>query len=150
MALAFAAVLVAPVAWRPLVAIAGAAFALAVSESVLLLDFHFPSDVAGGFICAIACGLMTVAALEAANERWPARAGREAAKRAITEVDPRRVAAIFAGFVVASLAVIAVVAGERAIHFADHHTTAVAAAVVVAAMAAALPASVAALGTRRP
>src|SRR5262249_22724368 len=125
MALAFAAVLVAPVAWRPLVAIAGAVFALAVSESVLLLDFHFPSDVAAGFIVAIACGLTAVAGLRAANERWPARTGREAARRAITEVDPRRIAAIFAGFIGASLAVVLVLAGEHAVHFADHHTTAV-------------------------
>src|SRR5947209_3669356 len=66
MSLAFAAILVAPSARRPVVAVAGGAFALLVSESIMLLGWHFPSDVAGGFTVATAFALMSVAALRAA------------------------------------------------------------------------------------
>jgi len=149
MALAFAAVLVAPAAWRPVVAVCGAIFALAVSESIMLLAWHFPSDVAGGFLVATACALTTVAALQIAEERWPERTGRDAARRAIKGVDPQRTSTVVAGFVVAALAGIAIAAGQHTVRFADHHTTAVVAVVAVAAMAAALPVSVAALGARR-
>jgi membrane-associated phospholipid phosphatase len=149
MALAFAAVLLAPQAWRPLVAVGGALFALGVSESVMLLAWHFPSDVAGGFLVATSSALVTLAALRAAGERWPERTGRKAAKRALGAADPYAAAAIVAAFVVALLAGVTVAAGERTLEFADRHTLAVLAAVAVAAMAAALPASVAALGARR-
>jgi membrane-associated phospholipid phosphatase len=149
MALAFAAVLVAPPAWRRAVALGGALFALAVSESIMLLGWHFPSDVAGGFLVATACALSTVAALQFADERWPERSGREAALRVIGALDLRRVGTVVAGFVVAALAGVAVAAGASTLRFADHHTTAVAAVIAVAAMAAALPVSVVALGARR-
>ena len=149
MSLAFAAVLVAPAAKRPLVALLGGVFALAVSESVMLLAWHFPSDVAGGFLVATAVALMTVAALRAAEARWPQRAGRDAARRVIGDIDLRRTGAVVGGFVLAAMVGLIVAAGERTLHFADRHTTAVVAVVVVAAMAAMLPVTVAALGPRR-
>jgi membrane-associated phospholipid phosphatase len=151
MSLAFAAVLIAPVAWRPVVAAVGALFALLVSESVMLLAWHFPSDVAGGFLVATATALMVLAALRAADARWPERSGREAAKRAIDSSEPAHVAALVAAFVLAAVIGVAIAAGDRALSFAGHHTTAVAAIVAVAAMAAALPAAVAGFGAaRRP
>ena len=149
MSLAFAAVLVAPAAWRPLVAVVGAVFAVAVSESVMLLAWHFPSDVAGGFLVATAATLMTIAALRAAEERWPERSGREAARRAISDVDLRATAGIVAAFIAAALIGVVIAAGDRAAHFLDRHTIAVFAVIAVAAMAAALPATVAALRPRR-
>jgi membrane-associated phospholipid phosphatase len=150
MALAFAAVLVAPAAWRPLVALGGAVFALAVSESIMLLAWHFPSDVAGGYLVAASSALVTLAALRAADERWPRRTGRDAAKRAIRTADLRRAGALVAGFVLVAIVGVLAAAGDSALHFADRHTTAVAAAVVIAAMAAVLPVSVSALGARLP
>jgi membrane-associated phospholipid phosphatase len=149
MALAFAAVLVAPHAWRGTVAVAGAIFALCVSESVMLLGWHFPSDVAGGFVVATSCALATLAALRAADERWPERSGREAAKRVMRDFDARREVLVVAGFVLAALAGIAAAAGRQTLEFVGHHTTALIAALAVAALAAALPVSVAALGARR-
>jgi membrane-associated phospholipid phosphatase len=149
MALAFAAVLVAPAAWRSVVALGGALFSLAVTESIMLLAWHFPSDIAGGYLVAGSSALLTVAALRAAEQRWPLRSGREAARRAIRSAGARRAALLVGGFVVAALLGVAVAAGESALHFADRHTTAVAAAVAVAAMAALLPVSVATLGARR-
>jgi membrane-associated phospholipid phosphatase len=148
MSLAFAAVLVAPAAWRPLVAIGGALFALGVSESVMLLAWHFPSDVVGGFLVATASALMVLAGLRAAEARWPERTGREAARRAIGHPDLRRVAFLVAGFVSAALAGVAVAAGDQTLRYAGRHTTAVVAVVSVAALAAALPAAVAGLSTR--
>ena len=149
MSLALAAILVAPVAWRPVVAVVGALFALGVSESVLLLGWHFPSDIAGGFLVATGAALMAISALRAAEARWPERTGRDAARRVISEIDYRAAAAILAGFIIAAALGVVVAARERALQFADHHTVAVAAAISVAAMAAALPAAVAALGARR-
>jgi membrane-associated phospholipid phosphatase len=149
MSLAFAAVLIAPAAWRPLVAVIGAVFALAVSESIMLLAWHFPSDVVGGFLVSAACAFMVIAAHRAADAHWPERTGREAAMRAISQHDLARVAGLVAGLVVAALAVVAVAAGERAMSYAGRHTTAVVAAVAVAAMAAALPAAMAGLSARR-
>jgi membrane-associated phospholipid phosphatase len=149
MSLAFAAVLVAPLAWRPVVAALGALFALAVSESIMLLGWHFPSDVLGGFLVATASALATVAALRAADARWPERTGREAARRAFDAVDLRRAAALAVAFVAAVLVTGALAAGAHALRFADRHTTAVFAAVVVAALAGVLPVTVAAFGARR-
>jgi membrane-associated phospholipid phosphatase len=53
-------VAVAPPRLRPHAAAAGAALAVAVALSVLLLGWHFPSDVLGGVCVAAAwmlCGL---------------------------------------------------------------------------------------------
>lgn len=150
MGLAFAAILVTAPRWRPLVAMGGALLALAVSESVMLLAWHFPSDVAAGFLLATSFAVLTVAALRAADQRWPERTGRDAARRAISAFDARRAGTTVAAFVAAALVGVAIAAGGAALHFYGHHTTAVFAVVVVAAMAAALPASVAALAARRP
>jgi membrane-associated phospholipid phosphatase len=149
MALAFAAVLVVPPAWRAVAAVAGALFALGVSESVMILAWHFPSDVVGGFLVATASTLATVAALRAAEQHWPARTGRAVARRAIGVLELRRAASVMFGFVAVALVGVLASAGGDALRFADHHTVAVAAAVTVAAMAAALPVSVAAVGARR-
>jgi membrane-associated phospholipid phosphatase len=59
-ALALCLVAVAPARLRPHAAAVGAALAFAVAISVLLLGWHFPSDVLGGFCVAAAwmlCGL---------------------------------------------------------------------------------------------
>jgi membrane-associated phospholipid phosphatase len=149
MSLAFAAVLVAPAAWRPLVAIGGALFALGVSESVMLLAWHYPSDVVGGFLVATASALAVLAGLRAAEARWPERTGREAAKRVIGDPDLLRVALLVAGFVAAALIGVAIAAGDQTLSYVGRHTTAVFAVVSVAALAAALPAAIASLSTRR-
>jgi membrane-associated phospholipid phosphatase len=75
MSLALCSVIVAPARWRPYVAALGAAFAVAVCFSFLELAWHFPSDVFGGFLIATAWTLVGVAAIEAAEARWPRRAG---------------------------------------------------------------------------
>jgi membrane-associated phospholipid phosphatase len=71
MTLALCAVLVAPVALRPAVAVLGGAFAAGVGYAVLVLAWHFPSDVLGGFLMAGAWTALAVAALRVLE---PARA----------------------------------------------------------------------------
>jgi membrane-associated phospholipid phosphatase len=61
-ALALCLVAVAPARLRPRAAAVGAALASAVAISVLLLGWHFPSDVLGGFCVAAAWMLCALAA----------------------------------------------------------------------------------------
>lgn len=125
MALALAAVLVAPPAWRRAVAAAGGAFALGVSFSILALGWHFPSDVVGGHLVATVWCLLAIAALRAAGTHWPEGTARGA--RAL----------VAGGGVVAAIALLAV--APQAVAYAERHT---AFAAVVAAMALAAAALV--------
>jgi len=69
--LVLCAVLVAPARLRPLVAAAGVAFAAVVGLALLVLAWHLPSDVLGGYLVAILWTALAVAALRLANRRWP-------------------------------------------------------------------------------
>jgi membrane-associated phospholipid phosphatase len=73
--LVLSAVLVAPTRLRPLVASIGAVFALAVGCALLILAWHMPSDVLGGYLVASLWAALAVAALRAADRRWPPRVG---------------------------------------------------------------------------
>ena len=75
LALVLSAVLVAPARLRGVVAAVGAVFAAAVGCSLLILAWHMPSDVLGGYLVAALWMCLAVAALRAAERRWPARAG---------------------------------------------------------------------------
>jgi membrane-associated phospholipid phosphatase len=81
MSLALCAVLVAPPRLRPTAAVAGSLFSLGVSYALLSQGWHFPSDVVGAYLVAAFYTLVAVAGLRAADARWPARTGREAAAR---------------------------------------------------------------------
>jgi membrane-associated phospholipid phosphatase len=76
MTLAIATVMVVPARLRSLAALVGVGVALAVGISVVLQGWHFPSDVAGGFLLATGWGLAVVAALRVTELRWPERTGR--------------------------------------------------------------------------
>ena len=71
LALVLSAVLVAPARLRAPVAGVGALFALAVGCSLLILAWHMPSDVLGGYLVASLWTALAVAALRAAERRWP-------------------------------------------------------------------------------
>ena len=70
-ALVLSAVLVAPRRLRPLVAVLGAAFAAAVGVFLLILAWHMPSDVLGGYLVAALWTALALALLRAAERRWP-------------------------------------------------------------------------------
>jgi membrane-associated phospholipid phosphatase len=71
LALVLCAVLVAPVRLRPLVTGLGVAFAAAVGCSLLILAWHMPSDVLGGYLVASLWMALALAALRATDRRRP-------------------------------------------------------------------------------
>jgi membrane-associated phospholipid phosphatase len=79
-AIAFAFVM--PERMLPLVAALGTCLAAAMGWSVLVLNWHYPSDVAGGILVAGAWGFAVLAAIRFAaglDSRRPAQLGRRAA-----------------------------------------------------------------------
>jgi membrane-associated phospholipid phosphatase len=72
MTLALCAVLVVPDVTRPLVAALGTVFVLAVGCSLLILAWHMPSDVLGGYLLAALWVSLAVAVRRAARPRRPA------------------------------------------------------------------------------
>lgn len=71
--LALSALIVTPRRLRPLAAVVGALFVLAISCSLLILVWHMPSDVLGGYLVATSWAALAVAALRAVDRRWPPR-----------------------------------------------------------------------------
>jgi membrane-associated phospholipid phosphatase len=78
MSLALCSVIAVPARWRPRVAAAMAAFAVAVCYSFLELAWHYPSDVLGGFLVAAVWTLLGGAVLDYADARWPRHFAAEA------------------------------------------------------------------------
>lgn len=149
MALAFAAVLVAPRAYRPIVAVVSGAIALAVAMAILVLNWHFPSDVLGGQLLATAWCLVSLAGLRIAAVRWPERGSmRRAAREAVRAPS---LGAVAAGVltVLAAVALVLVSRADAVVTYAQNHTSAVAAAAAIAASGATLIAAVTALAARR-
>jgi membrane-associated phospholipid phosphatase len=73
LALVLSAVLVASDRLRPLVCAVGAVFAGTVGCLLLILEWHMPSDVIGGYLVAMLWTALAVAALRASERRWPRR-----------------------------------------------------------------------------
>jgi membrane-associated phospholipid phosphatase len=69
--LAFAVLFVTPARLRALVAGIGALYAAAVGCFLLILAWHMPSDVIGGYLVATLWAALALAALRAAELRWP-------------------------------------------------------------------------------
>jgi membrane-associated phospholipid phosphatase len=100
MSLVLCAILVSSPRLRPLVATLGAFLAVGVGYSLLALGWHFPSDVLGGYLVAATWALLGVAALRAADRRWPTRTGRAVAVRLGEALAPPLLAVV-AAFVAA-------------------------------------------------
>ena len=73
MTLALCAILVAPPALRASAAMLGGAFAVGVGYAVLVLGWHYPSDVLGGFLVAGLWTSLAVAVLHRVEAPEPAR-----------------------------------------------------------------------------
>jgi membrane-associated phospholipid phosphatase len=145
MAIALAALMVVPRALRPLTAAAGALFALAIGFSVVALGWHYPSDVVGGYLVATAWCLVILAALKAADARWPEAGTLRAAARSKV---PTAIAP--AGAVVgAALLGVGLARADRLAGFAGAHTTATVAAIGISLCAAVLVAAVSLVDQRR-
>ncbi len=142
MSLALCLVVVVPARRRPLAAAVGGTFALAVVYSILILSWHLPSDVIGGFCVAAAWTLAGLAALAIADRRWAPRAGRRQAVRLATSLGP----VLAAGAALAGLAgALAAGRAEAAGAYAQTHTIFLAGAAGIAFAALALTAALAAV-----
>ncbi len=73
--IAIAYAFVVPAALRDLTLTLGAAFALAVGCSVVVIGWHYPSDVLAGFLIAAGWGFAVLAAMRAIAPRSPRAAG---------------------------------------------------------------------------
>jgi membrane-associated phospholipid phosphatase len=122
MALALCAILVAAPRFRPYVAGLGAVFAIAVSYAFLTLGWHYPSDVLGGYLVAGGWTALAVAVLRLADAGWPARSGRQAAGRLLSQVQARAFAGGLAGAFLLGVATVAALAPQRALDFLRVHT----------------------------
>ena len=139
--LALCAVLVAPPLLRIYAAGAGALGVLAVAYSILVLGSHHPTDVVGGMLMAAAWTAAGVAALDAAERRWPSgrpAPGFGASRRALWLTSGAAAVAVLA----------ALVLGAAASQLGVYPTL-LAGAMVLAACAAVLPAAAATLLGRR-
>jgi membrane-associated phospholipid phosphatase len=135
MALALCAVLAVRARWRPVAAAVGGAYAVAVGFAVVLLGWHYPSDVLGGYLMAGTWTALGLAVLRAAHARWPARTGREAAVRLRAALAPTALLAA-SGVLVATAAALARPAAAAT--FADEHTAALAGGAGIALLGGAL------------
>jgi len=141
MSLALCAVLVASVRWRPLVAALGGAYAIAIGYSILVLNWHFPSDVLGGYLVAALWTLMTIAVLARARERWPgAPPARTTGLRVRDALAPSAGAAALCAAAAVGLAL---ARSDGALEYARAHTAFALTAPALAALALALAAGLA-------
>jgi len=144
MALALCVVLVAPPRLRPTAAVAGVAFAVAVSFSLLSLGWHFPSDVLGGYLVAGGWTLAGLGALWTADARWPAHTGREAGRAAMARAgDALAPVAIAAGLVALVVLALILHAPAGVADYLRDHTVFVAGALAIVTLGLALAAGLA-------
>jgi membrane-associated phospholipid phosphatase len=150
MALALAAVLVAPKRTRPAAALLGGLLALAIGASTVARGSHLPSDVLGGYLLATGWTLALVAALTVANDRFPGRdrwaatpVGRAGERIASVGLVAGAAGCTLVALVASGAALASDPAG--AVDFARAHTASVTVAVAIASAAVALPTAMASL-----
>jgi len=141
--------LVTPAGLRPLMSVIGALYAIAIGCFLLILSWHMPSDVLGGYLLAALYGSLAIAALRAAEQRSAEQrsAGTARDDAESSGLSPRRPetrwrsedllipAGIVLGGVLATAVVVLVRAGQVA-SFAGDHRLVLASAAGIAALAA--------------
>jgi membrane-associated phospholipid phosphatase len=137
MSLALCCVLAAPARARPFVAALGAAFAVAVSYSFLSLEWHYPSDVLGGFLVAGLWTLLGVAAVFTVDaHRLPATGPRSSQRLSVREALAPPSAALIGALGLALLVVVA--RPHEVVAYAHLHKTFVVGALAIGALGFAL------------
>lgn len=131
MTLVLCLVLVSPARLRPSAAAVGGLFAIGVVYSILLLSWHLPSDVLGGFLVATSWTFFTLAALRAAERRWPAPVRGDQILTPNAVLGPPLIAAATAVTLVA--AVVVVRPGRVVAHAVEHSAFMVGAPLIAAA-----------------
>ena len=139
MSLALSAVIAAPARRRPAVAAAMAAFEIAVSYSFLVLGWHYPSDVLGGFLVAATWTLLAVAGLSIYEARRSGDAGVQRPRTTpISVADALRPVAAMLAVAALFAAVIVLVRPHEVIAYARDHELFVIGACVIGALGLAL------------
>ena len=140
MSLALCCVLVVGPRLRPLAAVLGAGGAISVGYALVVLGWHLPSDVLGGFLVAATFTLLGAAALAALEARRPQRLPRAAAASL-----PVSLPALILGVagLVALLGVGALMRAPELTLSALQHPTAIAAGAGIAALGLSLTAGLA-------
>jgi len=142
MSLALCLVLAVPARMRPFAAALGAAFAVAVSYSFLALEWHYPSDVLGGFLVAVVWALVAAAAVLTAQQRTSGRATASPVEGGLTvreALGPPAAAALAA---VALAAMVAIARPTAVVSYARLHEAFVMGAAAIAALGLALATAV--------
>jgi membrane-associated phospholipid phosphatase len=134
MSMAVAALLVVPPRWRAVTATAGAALVFAVSFSVLVLKWHFPSDVLGGLLVATGYGFAAVAALRYLEARPEERTMARMIPRPTSGTTLEAIAAAAA----LGAAAFFLLYAEKIIDYAGTYTTTVLTALAISSLAVAL------------
>lgn len=137
MSLALCAILVVGPRLRPLAALIGGGYAVAVAYSLVVAGWHLPSDVIGGFLLAATFTLIGAAALSLLEARQPRSAPRtfgEHDRAPATIEGPVLLGTLVAaaGAVLCGLAVLARHSGAS--NFAAEHPAALLAAAGIAAL----------------
>ena len=144
MALALCGVLAVPARWRPAAATAGGLFALAVAYSILVLGWHFPSDVIGGYLVAGLWTSLAAAAILRLDElRPPTIVPKRAGPLAATAPGLLVGAALLGAFL------IALDRPHAVANYAREHPAFLLGAATIAALAALLTAVASAVTTAR-
>jgi len=130
MALALCLVTVAPARWRPLAAAVGGAFAVAQAYGLLVMGWHYPSDVVAAFGVSTGWLALGVAALRLTTDR-----AEESSPRWRTVVAPAAVTALAGAGLAAGIVLLR---PARASSYVEAHPTFVTAAIVLGAAGLAL------------
>jgi membrane-associated phospholipid phosphatase len=135
MTLVLCTVLAAPARRRPLVAALMAAFAIAVCYSFLALNWHYPSDVLGGFLVATTWALAGAAVLLWAEARWPVRrsVGADASREASSLAGVLRPVGAVLACAAAVVAIVALTRPHAVLSYASAHSAFVVGAAAIAA-----------------
>jgi membrane-associated phospholipid phosphatase len=141
MSLALCCVLVVGPRLRPLAAVLGAAVAIAIGYALVVLGWHLPSDVLGGYLVAATFTLLGAAGLAALEARRPQRAPARGAPAPLPISLPALI--LGAGALVAALCVGALMRAPDATLSALQHPTAIAAGAGIAALGLSLTAGLA-------
>jgi membrane-associated phospholipid phosphatase len=143
MSIALCLVLVVGPRLRPLAAVLGAAYAIAVGYALVVLGYHLPSDVLGGYLVAATCTLVGAAALAALEARRPPVAARDLSVRARAPIVSLPALAAIVALLLACVAAAIVTHAPGMTLSALQHPTAIAAGAGIAALGFALTAGLA-------
>jgi membrane-associated phospholipid phosphatase len=138
MSLALCCVLVVGPRLRPLAAVLGAGVAIAIGYALVVLGWHLPSDVLGGYLVAATFALLGAAALAALEARRPQLAPSRGRTASLPVSLPALILGV--GALVALLGVGALMRAPDVTLSALQHPTAIAAGAGIAALGLSLTA----------